>query len=608
MDVVFILDFFLNCITAYVDKDQLLVISHFAIAKHYVKTWAIIDLASAIPFDMILEPDSIHISSCTTGNDISPEAPNKLLRAGRVAKVMRLLRLLRLGKLGLAFKKLSMYTDIRWGVIRILQFGTSVLLVCHVLACFWMLVPRLDNFERPSWATTTTIGDTDIKDTNYWTQYIYCLYWAITTMSTIGYGDVTPKNEVETSVCIVAMLVGSAVFAYGITTLCEIVANLSLRDVFYHQQADMMLEMLRYMNIDPKIRGEVRKYMYFKKRSSVPSFFHEDQLLESLSPPLRQKVLTEYNFRILQRFPIFYPKPLVFAVYDLIEKNASQGRRLFTKIEVNSRELAAPVKFPIKDHDSGQLLYLDDIFSHERRFLISRPTAQQLMGIQRLSLLEEIAHRLQGKHYSSDTVILTPEMLVKSCFFIANGTVTEMCAAAKLDEYGAGDTFGEIPCILNRCSPTIFICNSACDVFELDEKDFRHIFSLYPHVWQEVIFSGAAAHIRGLKMRGECRRAIRTIRASLQATSWRQRRMRQGYFANVNYLLQGVQDGSQNLVKTSVGLQMAMERHKEGSGSCDSHTAKVTTKSSWSAKKPKLGAQQLYRAKSMQSPKLANLV
>jgi len=260
MDVVFILDFFLNCITAYVDKDQLLVISHFAIAKHYVKTWAIIDLASAIPFDMILEPDSIHISSCTTGNDISPEAPNKLLRAGRVAKVMRLLRLLRLGKLGLAFKKLSMYTDIRWGVIRILQFGTSVLLVCHVLACFWMLVPRLDNFERPSWATTTTIGDTDIKDTNYWTQYIYCLYWAITTMSTIGYGDVTPKNEVETSVCIVAMLVGSAVFAYGITTLCEIVANLSLRDVFYHQQADMMLEMLRYMNIGNQIR--IYQYLF----------------------------------------------------------------------------------------------------------------------------------------------------------------------------------------------------------------------------------------------------------------------------------------------------------------------------------------------------------
>ncbi len=36
-----------------------------------------------------------------------------------------------------------------------------------------------------------------IRDLEVWQQYVVCLYWTVTTMATIGLGDITPKTVPE---------------------------------------------------------------------------------------------------------------------------------------------------------------------------------------------------------------------------------------------------------------------------------------------------------------------------------------------------------------------------------------------------------------------------
>lgn len=58
------------------------------------------------------------------------------------------------------------------------------------------------------------------------THYIYSIYWAITTLVTVGYGDITPQNRYEVVVVIIVELVGISFFGYMINiigmTLSEI--------------------------------------------------------------------------------------------------------------------------------------------------------------------------------------------------------------------------------------------------------------------------------------------------------------------------------------------------------------------------------------------------
>jgi potassium voltage-gated channel Eag-related subfamily H protein 5/cyclic nucleotide gated channel alpha 1 len=45
------------------------------------------------------------------------------------------------------------------------------------------------------------------------------LYWAITTIVTVGYGDLTPRNYVEVLFVMIVQLIGTAVFGYMINVI-----------------------------------------------------------------------------------------------------------------------------------------------------------------------------------------------------------------------------------------------------------------------------------------------------------------------------------------------------------------------------------------------------
>lgn len=56
-------------------------------------------------------------------------------------------------------------------------------------------------------------------------KYIYSLYWALTTMTTCGYGDIHPTSSIERLASMFAMLASSGVFGHVIASIGRIVRN-----------------------------------------------------------------------------------------------------------------------------------------------------------------------------------------------------------------------------------------------------------------------------------------------------------------------------------------------------------------------------------------------
>lgn len=46
-------------------------------------------------------------------------------------------------------------------------------------------------------------------DCSLYTKYIYSIYYAMTTLATVGYGDITPKNTYEMMFATIVMFLGS---------------------------------------------------------------------------------------------------------------------------------------------------------------------------------------------------------------------------------------------------------------------------------------------------------------------------------------------------------------------------------------------------------------
>lgn len=45
-------------------------------------------------------------------------------------------------------------------------------------------------------------------------DYVTSLYWSTTTMTTVGYGDITPYNDIDKLLAITAMIVGILLYGY----------------------------------------------------------------------------------------------------------------------------------------------------------------------------------------------------------------------------------------------------------------------------------------------------------------------------------------------------------------------------------------------------------
>ena len=58
-------------------------------------------------------------------------------------------------------------------------------------------------------------------------KYLYAIYWALVTMLTVGYGDITPQNNKEIVVCVISVVLGCVVYAFNISTIGIILQDLN---------------------------------------------------------------------------------------------------------------------------------------------------------------------------------------------------------------------------------------------------------------------------------------------------------------------------------------------------------------------------------------------
>lgn len=115
-------------------------------------------------------------------------------------RVLRLLRVFRIFKLGAYLSEFAMLAQaLRASRRKILVFLSVVLMVVTIMGTVMYLV------EGPP---------------NGYTSIPTSIYWAITTMTTVGFGDITPKTDLGRTIASLMMLLGWGVLAVptGIVT------------------------------------------------------------------------------------------------------------------------------------------------------------------------------------------------------------------------------------------------------------------------------------------------------------------------------------------------------------------------------------------------------
>jgi potassium voltage-gated channel Eag-related subfamily H protein 7 len=200
VDLLFLKDIILHFFLAFDDAhDSTLVISLHDIGLHYLKGWFFLDLISIFPFTII-------------GESLKSEALEDLDFV-RILRLLRLAKLLRISKGLRVLSRWERKLNISYAQMTSIRLLVIAFFFVHWIACAWRLVVSLElgdlsggicpeddatiGFDEPghtSWIKEYC-GTIHISHYNL---YVISLYWAVTTVSTIGYGDAAnPQTMAE---------------------------------------------------------------------------------------------------------------------------------------------------------------------------------------------------------------------------------------------------------------------------------------------------------------------------------------------------------------------------------------------------------------------------
>mmetsp|Transcript_24048 Transcript_24048/g.74145 ORF Transcript_24048/g.74145 Transcript_24048/m.74145 type:complete len:418 (+) Transcript_24048:247-1500(+) len=197
------------------------------------------------------------------------------------------------------------------------------IMFCHWMACIWGFTAHnstsggIYNSWMGGYSCKGSDDDCSVKWNieNPKNQYLLALYFAIMTLTTVGYGDVLATNTTEYALMIVLMFIGGFMWAYIIGAVCAITATLDIKKIEHQQLYDQINNMLVDMTIARPTAARVRSYLFQTEDTERRDGY--SQLVETLSPELQGLMCDEISAKTLGKISYFSSRSnkFRFAVY-----------------------------------------------------------------------------------------------------------------------------------------------------------------------------------------------------------------------------------------------------------------------------------------------------
>ncbi|KAK1159110.1 potassium voltage-gated channel subfamily H member 4-like isoform X1 [Acipenser oxyrinchus oxyrinchus] len=326
VEMLFILDIILNFRTTYVSQSGQVVYDSRSICIHYAATWFFVDLIAALPFDLLY---AFNITVTTLVH---------------LLKTVRLLRLLRL------LQKLDRYSQYSAMVLTLLM--SMFALLAHWMACIWYVIGRkeMENHDPATWdigwlhelgkrlespyTNNSLMGGPSIRS-----AYIASLYFTLSSLTSVGFGNVCANTDAEKIFSICTMLIGALMHAVVFGNVTAIIQRMYSRRSLYHTRMKDLKDFIRVHRLPQQLKQ--RMLEYFQTTWSVNNGIDANELLHDFPDELRADIAMHLNKDILQ-LPLF--------------ESASRGCLRSLSLHIKT-SFCAPGEYLIRQGDALQASY-----------------------------------------------------------------------------------------------------------------------------------------------------------------------------------------------------------------------------------------------------------
>jgi len=283
LDGLFLVDVLINTLTAFYDPEGNLVVGRGKIFCRYAKSWMLIDLLACMPFGL-LELESGDESS-------NRKDYNNLLRLLRLPRLYRLLRISRLLKIIKHYKhsefieKIQDFLSIKHSAMRLINSFMAIMLCVHLVTCFWYYSSVLEGFHPDTWVVRAGYADETTT-----TKYIASMYWSFTTLTTVGYGDISPYTNFEKIIATLWMLFGLYFLSFTVGSLASMLSSFDTKENVLLSKLAVIDEFSKESNLDRELKHRLRHALRYSTEKKGFSFSDKQSIFNELPKSLRYEV------------------------------------------------------------------------------------------------------------------------------------------------------------------------------------------------------------------------------------------------------------------------------------------------------------------------------
>ena len=469
IDIIYFIDFVVHFFVGFYNEDDILKTENIQIVINNLKSWFIIDLLCLIPFKTIF---TIFDRKCKNINYlISKNFKNEFYYLLICFRFLKTIRLSNNKFFEYIDEKLDKYEHYN-NYLSFYLIGIIFCLTLHIVSCLLIFIGKND---YPSW-----IIYFNFEEFPFSKLYFLGIYYIITTVTTVGYGDLfcyTPKEKIF---AIIIEIVGIIAYSYVLTSISNYVKSQSDVEEEYFKKYQILEDIkMNYSDLSDDLFERIDRYLKHKQANED----QEKNLIDELPISLRNALVYSMYEPIIENF-IFFKN---FDNKDFIVKVIFSFKPI----------LAIKNDILIKDGDFVE----DIIFIKKGKITLELPirinTDKEKEKKSTITLSKKKKFN-NNKHKNTNilsTFTNSPIKTQNSKFDIINNNFIEETEEDEIIEYQnlkildirKNEHFGEILMLSNERSPLIAVVKSKkAELFYLNKKDAIDISNEYPQIWSKI--------------------------------------------------------------------------------------------------------------------------
>jgi len=215
------------------------------------------------------------------------------------------------------------YRNLRYSSqLRLFYFLAFAIIIVHWISCGWLALKVMEDH---------------ISD---FSHYFNAFYWTITTITTVGYGDIVPHNDAQKIYAMITMLIGLTFYGYLIGNIANILSKKDPAKASFLDNVEKLEVTSRYRDLPLDLQKRIYDYYAFlwKQRSG----YKETDFLDGLPSSLKKEVSLHLKKDVIERIPLFQSAgmefveqisleltPRVVVPGDYVFKEGDHGEEMF---------------------------------------------------------------------------------------------------------------------------------------------------------------------------------------------------------------------------------------------------------------------------------------